>query len=116
MEFARNRDQQERVENQVVKVKNPGGEGERDDSLNSTGLALVHHQFARIARNGRLGRLYIGDWLHGIGYGWLFLPVATVKGTRPAARHFDFAKAPRRAFAVRRSECSEGFFDGLFER
>src|SRR5208282_493224 len=104
-------------ENQIVEVKNPGGKGERDDpQMNRAGLPLVHQRLGRSARDGRRGRPNIGDWLHGIGYGWVSLPLAAVKGTRPAARRFDSAKVQRRAFAVRRDECSEGFFDGFFER
>ena len=78
MEFARDRDQQERVEDEIVKVENPRGERERDDpQMNRAGLALVHQQF---------GLVNMGYWLHAIGYGWLFIPVASVKETRLAAR------------------------------
>ena len=80
MEFARDGDQQERVEDEIVKVENPRGERERDDpQVDRAGLALVHQQLAR--------RLYFGDWLHTIGCGWLVIPVATVKETRPAVRN-----------------------------
>jgi len=84
MEFARDGDQQELVEYEIVEVENPGGECECDDpQMNRAGLALVHQKFGR----GRLGRPYFGDWLDAIGYGWLFIPVAAVKGMRPAARN-----------------------------
>jgi hypothetical protein len=39
--------------------------------------ALIHQNLGGQRRRG------FGDWLHAIGYGWLFLPVATVKGTQP---------------------------------
>ena len=84
MQFARDGNQQERVEDEIVEVENPGGERQRDDSaMNRAGLAFVHQRFAGRVRDGGLGRRYFGDWLHAIGYGWLFIPVAGVKETRP---------------------------------
>ena len=86
MEFARDGHEQERVENQIVEVENPGGEGERDDpQMNRAGLALVHQQVARGARSGGLGRLYFGDWLHASGYGWLFLAGCDCQGNAPGS-------------------------------